>query len=199
MTFVLASNNSGKLREIRAILSDMDIEVISQREAGCEVSVEETGATFEENAYIKAIMATTLLGLPAIADDSGLCVDALDGAPGIYSARYGNGEAKTDADRMNLLLKNMEGKTERTARFVSCICCTFPNGDRITARGECEGTITEEARGENGFGYDPIFLPSGMTETMAEMPQEIKNRISHRAKSLEEFKKGLMDYYAADQ
>ena len=199
MTFVLASNNSGKLREIREILSDMEIEVISQREAGCEVSVEETGATFEENAYIKAIMATTLLGLPAIADDSGLCVDALDGAPGIYSARYGNGEAKTDADRMNLLLKNMEGKTERTARFVSCICCTFPNGDRITARGECEGTITEEARGENGFGYDPIFLPSEMTETMAEMPQEIKNKISHRAKSLEEFKKGLMDYYAADQ
>lgn len=199
MTFVLASNNSGKLREIREILSDMDIEVISMREAGCEFSAQETGTTFEENAYIKAIMATTLLGLPAIADDSGLCVDALDGAPGIYSARYGNGEAKTDADRMYLLLKNMEGKEERTARFVSCVCCTFPNGDRITARGECEGTITKEPRGENGFGYDPIFLPSGMTGTMAEMPQETKNRISHRAKALEEFKKGLMDYYAADQ
>lgn len=152
MTFVMASNNGGKLREIREILSDMDIEVISQREAGCEVSAQETGTTFEENAYIKAIMATTLLGLPAIADDSGLCVDALDGAPGIYSARYGNGEAKTDMERMELLLKNMEDKTDRAARFVSCVCCTFPNGDVITARGECEGTITREPRGENGFG-----------------------------------------------
>lgn len=199
MTFVMASNNGGKLREIREILSDMDIEVISQREAGCEVSAQETGTTFEENAYIKAIMATTLLGLPAIADDSGLCVDALDGAPGIYSARYGNGEAKTDAERMELLLKNLEDKTDRAARFVSCVCCTFPNGDVITARGECEGTITREPRGENGFGYDPIFLPSGMTMTMAEMPEETKNRISHRAKSLEEFKKGLIDYYASDK
>lgn len=199
MTFVMASNNGGKLREIREILSDMDIEVISQREAGCEVSAQETGTTFEENAYIKAIMATTLLGLPAIADDSGLCVDALDGAPGIYSARYGNGEAKTDMERMELLLKNMEDKTDRAARFVSCVCCTFPNGDVITARGECEGTITREPRGENGFGYDPIFLPSGMTMTMAEMPEETKNRISHRAKSLEEFKKGLIDYYASDK
>lgn len=199
MTFVMASNNGGKLREIREILSDMDIEVISQREAGCEVSAQEIGTTFEENAYIKAIMATTLLGLPAIADDSGLCVDALDGAPGIYSARYGNGEAKTDAERMELLLKNMEDKTDRAARFVSCVCCTFPNGDVITARGECEGTITREPRGENGFGYDPIFLPSGMTMTMAEMPEEIKNGISHRAKSLEDFKKGLTDYYASDK
>ena len=199
MTFVMASNNGGKLREIREILSDMDIEVISQREAGCEVSAQETGTTFEENAYIKAIMATTLLGLPAIADDSGLCVDALDGAPGIYSARYGNGEAKTDMERMELLLKNMEDKTDRAGRFVSCVCCTFPNGDVITARGECEGTITREPRGENGFGYDPIFLPSGMTMTMAEMPEETKNRISHRAKSLEEFKKGLIDYYASDK
>ena len=199
MTFVMASNNGGKLREIREILSDMDIEVISQREAGCDVSAQETGTTFEENAYIKAIMATTLLGLPAIADDSGLCVDALDGAPGIYSARYGDGEAKTDAERMELLLKNMEDKTDRAARFVSYVCCTFPNGDVITARGECEGTITREPRGENGFGYDPIFLPSGMTVTMAEMPEETKNRISHRAKSLEEFKKGLIDYYASDK
>ncbi len=198
MKFVLASNNSGKLREIQEILSDLDIEVVSQREAGCIVSVEETGTTFEENAYLKAIMATTLLGLPAIADDSGLCVDALDGAPGVYSARYGNGEAKTDTERMNLLLKNMEGKTERTARFVSSICCTFPNGDKITARGECEGVITETPKGENGFGYDPIFIPSGMSETMAEMPESTKNKISHRAKSLAEFKKGLMDYYAVD-
>lgn len=199
MTFVLASNNEGKLREIREILSDMDIEVISQSEAGLVLSVEETGKSFEENAYIKAIMATTLLGMPAIADDSGLCVDALDGAPGIYSARYGGAEAKTDAERMELLLRNMEGRRDRTARFVSCVCCTFPNGDSLTARGECEGVIAEEPRGTDGFGYDPVFIPEGMTQTMAEIPPELKNQISHRARSLAEFRKGLMEYYADNQ
>lgn len=199
MKLVLASNNAGKLIELRQLLEGLDIEVISQSEAGCLFSVEENGSTFEENAYLKAVMATTLTGLPAIADDSGICVDALDGAPGIYSARYGGAESKTDEERMLLLLRNLEGEENRSARFVSCVCCTFPNGDRIEARGECEGVITASPAGENGFGYDPVFLPLDCTQTMAEMDAEEKNRISHRAKALEEFKKGMIEYYAADK
>lgn len=199
MKFVLASNNEGKLRELRELLSGLDIEIISQREAGCTVSAEETGESFEENAYLKAVMATSVLGLPAIADDSGLCVDALDGAPGIYSARFGAPEIKTDAERSEYLLKLMRDKENRTARFVSCVCCTFPNGDRIEARGECEGTLTESPRGDGGFGYDPIFLPEGESLTMAEMSEERKNTISHRAHALEDFRKGLVEYYAADK
>lgn len=199
MKFVLASNNEGKLRELRELLSGLDIEIISQREAGCAVSAEENGESFEENAYLKAVMATSVLGLPAIADDSGLCVDALDGAPGIYSARFGAPEIKTDAERTEYLLKLMRDKENRTARFVSCVCCTFPNGDRIDARGECEGTLTESPRGDGGFGYDPIFLPDGESLTMAEMTEERKNTISHRAHALEDFRKGLVKYYAADK
>lgn len=199
MKFVLASNNEGKLREMRELLAELDIEVISQREAGCTVSAEETGESFEENAYLKAVMATSVLGLPAIADDSGLCVDALDGAPGIYSARFGAPEIETDAERTEYLLKLMQGKANRTARFVSCVCCTFPNGDRLEARGECEGTLTESPRGDGGFGYDPIFLPDGESLTMAEMTEERKNTISHRAHALEDFRKGLVEYYAADK
>ncbi len=198
MTFVLASNNAGKLREMREMLAGAGIDVISQSEAGVGFSVDETGSTFEENSRLKAMMAVTLTGMPSIADDSGLCVDALGGAPGVYSARYGGDQAETDTERMHLLLRNMQGQTLRSARFVSCICCVFPNGDMITARGECPGIITTEPRGENGFGYDPIFLPDGFEQTMAEMSQETKNMISHRARALEDFRKGLMEYYAAD-
>lgn len=198
MTFVLASNNAGKLIEMRELLAEAGIDVISQSEAGVGFSVDETGTTFEENSRLKAMMAVTLTGMPAIADDSGLCVDALGGAPGVYSARYGGSQAETDTERMQLLLRNMDGQTMRSARFVSCICCAFPNGDIITARGECPGVITTEPRGENGFGYDPIFLPDGFDQTMAEMSRETKNMISHRARALEDFRKGLMEYYAAD-
>jgi XTP/dITP diphosphohydrolase len=199
MKFVLASNNEGKLREMREILSELDIELISQNEAGCVLSVEETGTTFEENAYLKAIMSTAMLGLPSISDDSGLCVEALGGEPGVYSARYGSPEVTTDEGRVELLLKNLDGQQDRRAKFVSSICCTFPNGDKIVANGECPGVITESPRGDGGFGYDPVFLPDGCDKTMAEMSAEEKNAISHRKKALDEFKKGLVEYYAADQ
>ena len=156
MRFVLASNNARKLEELRQILSQMGHEVLSQREAGLNLTVEETGTTFEENARLKARGASDALGLPVIADDSGLMVDALDGAPGVYSARYG-GEGLDDRGRNALLLKNMEGKENRSARFVCCICCRFPDGREITARGECPGQILEGPRGKDGFGYDPVF------------------------------------------
>ena len=184
MRFVLASNNERKLEELRQILSQMGHEVLSQREAGLNLTVEETGTTFEENARLKARGASDALGLPVIADDSGLMVDALDGAPGVYSARYG-GEGLDDRGRNALLLKNMEGKENRSARFVCCICCRFPDGREITARGECPGQILEGPRGKDGFGYDPVFYMPKYGKTMAEMTPEEKNAVSHRGRALE--------------
>ena len=184
MRFVLASNNARKLEELRQILSQMGHEVLSQREAGLNLTVEETGTTFEENARLKARGASDALGLPVIADDSGLMVDALDGAPGVYSARYG-GEGLDDRGRNALLLKNMEGKDNRSARFVCCICCRFPDGREITARGECPGQILEGPRGKDGFGYDPVFYMPEYGKTMAEMTPEEKNAVSHRGRALE--------------
>lgn len=193
MTFVLASNNEGKLREIREILSDLDIEVISQSEAGLVLSVEETGKTFEENAYIKAIMATTLLGMPAIADDSGLCVDALNGAPGVYSARYG-GEGLTDEGRYMLLLQMLRGQTDRRAHFHTTITCAFPNGDVLTADGDCHGTIAFAPMGEGGFGYDPVFFLPDRKKTFAQLTAEEKSAISHRGNALRAFRAELEAY-----
>lgn len=184
MRFVLASNNERKLEELRQILSQMGHEVLSQREAGLNLTVEETGTTFEENARLKARGASDALGLPVIADDSGLMVDALDGAPGVYSARYG-GEGLDDRGRNALLLKNMEGKENRSARFVCCICCRFPDGREITARGECPGQILEGPRGKDGFGYDPVFYMPEYGKTMAEMTPMEKNAVSHRGRALE--------------
>ena len=184
MRFVLASNNARKLEELRQILSQMGHEVLSQREVGLNLTVEETGTTFEENARLKARGASDALGLPVIADDSGLMVDALDGAPGVYSARYG-GEGLDDRGRNALLLKNMEGKENRSARFVCCICCRFPDGREITARGECPGQILEGPRGKDGFGYDPVFYMPEYGKTMAEMTPVEKNAVSHRGRALE--------------
>lgn len=196
MRFVLASNNKKKLTELREILSDIGAEILSQREAGLELEVEETGTTFEENSKLKALAACDLLNLPAIADDSGLCVDALGGAPGVYSARYGGDACENDTQRYEYLLKNLEGAADRTARFVSVITCVFPNGDTITSRGECEGQILTEPKGAGGFGYDPVFLPDGCLKTMAEQTADEKNAISHRGKALREFKIKLREYYA---
>lgn len=138
---ILASNNAHKLEEFRAIFADMGIEIIPQSAAGCHFEVDETGETFEENAYLKAIAVTRATGQPAVADDSGLMVDALGGAPGVHSARYTGRHEDSDAARYTLLLHNLGDRTDRTARFVSCICCTFPNGDVLRARGTCEGSI----------------------------------------------------------
>ena len=167
-----------------------------QSAAGCDFEVDETGETFEENAYLKAIAVTRATGQAAIADDSGLEVDALDGAPGVHSARYTGRHDDTDAARNELLLHNLGARTGRTARFVSCICCTFPNGDVLRARGTCEGSILFAPRGENGFGYDPLFLPEGYDCSMAELRPEEKNAISHRGNALKILKEELRNYYA---
>ena len=189
MRYILASNNKGKLKELKAILSDFGAEVVSQAEAGLSFEAEETGTTFEENALIKARAACEALTEPAIADDSGLVVESLGGAPGVYSARYGG--CTTDEERVCLLLKNLEGIENRTAKFVSCIACVFPNGDAITARGECEGKITAKPRGEGGFGYDPVFEIPVTGKTMAELSPEEKNAVSHRGKALRIFEMKL--------
>lgn len=194
---ILASNNRKKLVELQSILADTGIEVLSQREAGCDFEVDENGETFEENAYLKAIAVTQATGEAAIADDSGLCVDALDGEPGVYSARYTGNNEDTDEMRNDYLLSKLENVENRSARFVSCICCTLPNGDVLRARGECEGEILRESRGSLGFGYDPVFLPEGFSQSMGEISPEVKNAISHRAKALDEFKKELREYNAA--
>lgn len=193
MKLVLASKNKKKLNELEAILSGMGIEVCLQSDVGIDLDVEETGTTFEENSMLKAKAVMEACGLPAIADDSGLCVDCLNGAPGVYSARYG-GEGLDDEGRYRLLLENMRGLGARTAKFVSVITCCFPNGDVITARGECPGTIAYAPMGEGGFGYDPVFFIPGLKKTFAQLTAEEKNAISHRGKALEVFKEKLEEY-----
>ena len=193
MKAVLASKNEKKLRELQEILSLQGLEVILQSEAGVDIEVEETGQTFEENAILKAEAVRDRTGMIAISDDSGLMVDALDGAPGVYSARYG-GEGLDDTGRFQLLLRNMEGKTERKCRFVCVICCAFPNGDRILAKGACHGELLSEAKGEGGFGYDPVFYLPDQGKTMAQLSPEEKNQISHRANALRVFQKELENY-----
>ena len=196
MKIILASNNKGKLCEMRELLADLGIEVLSQKEAGFNIEVEETGTTFEENSYLKASAITALSGLPAVADDSGLMVDALGGEPGVYSARYTGNPEDSDVDRYMYLLKKMEGVTDRRAKFVSAVCCTFPNGNVIRTRGECHGNILHAPVGEHGFGYDPIFGPECSEGSMAQLTDEEKNAISHRGKAVREFIEKLREYYA---
>lgn len=196
MRYILASNNKNKLIELRGILEKSGAQVVSQSEAGLELEVEETGSTFEENALLKARAACQALGEPAIADDSGVVVEALGGQPGIYSARYGGEKCRSDSERVDFLLKNMEGVSDRRVSFVSCIACVFPNGDVLEARGECHGVLTHAPRGENGFGYDPVFEFPETGKTMAELTQEEKNAVSHRAAALRIFENKLRSYNA---
>ena len=176
-----------------AILSSLGVEIVTEEELGIRVDVEETGATFAENAALKADAVMLSTGLPAIADDSGLCVDAMGGAPGVYSARYG-GEGKTDAERYQLLLEMMRGQTDRRAHFETAICCAFPNGDKLTARGECHGSIAFAPRGENGFGYDPVFFLTEQRKTFAQLTAEEKAAISHRGNAIRAFRSELETY-----
>ena len=191
MTFILASNNQGKVREFKEILEPLGIGLVPQAVAGINFEVNETGDTFEENAYLKASTIAQCTGFPAVADDSGLCVDALDGAPGVHSARFGGGKAWTDGQKNEYLLQQLEGVEDRRAKFVSCICCAFPNGDVLTARGECPGRILLQPQGDGGFGYDPIFAPDGYDDSFAQVGEEVKNQISHRARALAAFYKEL--------
>lgn len=193
MKLVLASKNQKKLRELREILSAQGVEVVSEADVGVDVDVEETGTTFEENALLKARAVCEASGLPAVADDSGLCVDALGGAPGVYSARYG-GPGLDDVGRYQLLLENMRGMLDRRCKFVSAICCCFPDGEVITARGECPGTLAYAPKGEDGFGYDPIFFLPERKKTFAELTAEEKNAISHRGNALRDFAGQLKAY-----
>ena len=193
MKLVLASQNKKKIKEMDEILSALGVEVCSQAEAGVNLDVEETGTTFEENSLLKARAVMEASGMPAIADDSGLCVTCLNDAPGVYSARYG-GEGLDDAGRYQLLLQNMRGQLDRSAKFVSVITCCFPNGDVITARGECPGTIAFAPMGEGGFGYDPVFFVPQLKKTFSQLTAEEKNAISHRGKALEIFKGKLEEY-----
>ena len=184
MKLVVASNNAHKIAELNAILSRLEMEVVSQREAGVHVEPEETGTTFEENSYIKAKAVLEASGMAAVADDSGLMVEALGGAPGVYSARFGGAECRTDRDRLEYLLKKMEGQENRAAKFVSVITVLTPDGRKLVARGECPGVLLTEPRGDNGFGYDPIFFYPQKGCTFAELPAEEKNKISHRSRAL---------------
>lgn len=196
MKLILASNNANKLREVREILAGSGMELISQHDAGCDFEVEETGETFEENAFLKADAVVKASGLPAVADDSGLEVDALGGAPGVRSARYTGSHDNTDLNRRRFLLAQIGDAENRGARFVSAICCVFPNGDVIRARGTCEGTVAYDMRGENGFGYDAVFIPEGYKKTMAELSADEKNAISHRGRALRQFADELRVYHA---
>lgn len=193
MKLVLASKNPHKLKELSDILAAQGIEVALESEVGVDLEIEETGSTFEENALLKARAVMEATGLPAVADDSGLMVDALGGAPGVYSARYG-GPGLTDGERCALLLENMRGMLDRRCKFVSCICCCFPQGDTVTARGECEGTLAYAPRGEDGFGYDPIFFVPTLKKTFAELSSEEKNAVSHRGNALRRFGVELENY-----
>ncbi|HIY27509.1 MAG TPA: RdgB/HAM1 family non-canonical purine NTP pyrophosphatase [Firmicutes bacterium] len=186
MKFVIATHNQHKLQELQRILAPLGIEAIT-----ADLSeVEETGTTFAENAFLKAQSACRETGLPAVADDSGLEVEALDGRPGVYSARYA-GENATDAQRMEKLLGELEGvpAEKRGARFVSAVCCVFPDGERIQAEGECPGAIAFAPAGEDGFGYDPVFLCG--EKTFAQMTAAEKDAVSHRGKALEKFSQAL--------
>ena len=197
MKLVLASKNEKKLREMDEILSGLGVEVCSQADVGIDVDVEETGTTFEENSRLKAQAVMEASGLPAVADDSGLCVDALNGAPGVFSARYG-GEGLDDAGRYRLLLASMPAGQPRTAKFVSVITCCFPGGGVLTARGECPGTIAFAPMGEGGFGYDPVFFLPRLKKTFAQLSAGEKNAISHRGTALKLFQEQLQRYLTGD-
>lgn len=203
MDFILATNNMKKLAEMQRILSPLGINVVTAKMLGITLpEVVEDGDTFEANAKIKAESACKIKGLPAIADDSGLCVDYLDGAPGIYSARFANIEVHNgvnvdneknadDEENNKLLLKKLEGvdESERTAYYVCAICCIFPDGKEITVRGECHGTIGFERDGNAGFGYDPLFIING--KSFGKYEGEEKDKISHRGNALRKLTKEL--------
>lgn len=193
MKIAFATNNKNKLAEIKEILGE-NFEVLSLNDINCHVDIPETGTTLEENARIKAEYIYTHYGISVFADDTGLEVEALDGAPGVYSARYAGGEGHDSEANMRKLLKELEGKKNRKARFRTVIAYINADAQQGAVRPEamlfegiCPGEIINEKRGETGFGYDPIFQPAGYDKTFAELGHEIKNRISHRALAVKKF------------
>ncbi|MCL2107372.1 MAG: RdgB/HAM1 family non-canonical purine NTP pyrophosphatase [Oscillospiraceae bacterium] len=186
MDILIATKNQKKKLELQRILAPLGLSVVTEEDRGFALSdVEETGLTFEENARLKAVSGCEESGLPCVGDDSGLCVDALGGAPGIYSARFA-GEHGNDEANTGKLLELLAGlpREARGARFVCAICCRFPDGSEIMARGECEGHIGFAPAGSGGFGYDPVFIPNGFMHTMAQLSFEEKDAVSHRGRAL---------------
>ncbi|WP_234945984.1 XTP/dITP diphosphatase [Caldanaerobius fijiensis] len=190
MKVLLVTKNQGKAIEMKKIMSDMDLELMDLTDLDIDIDVIEDGKTFEENALKKAYTYHKATGLPCIADDSGLEVDYLKGAPGVYTARYA-GDSATDQENIMKLLREMESAPEdqRNARFVCAIAFVLADGTAIITRGVCDGKIAHEMRGSNGFGYDPVFYVPEYNMTFAELDDMVKNRISHRAKALEQMKK----------
>ena len=201
MKVVLASKNKHKLEEISKITEKFDMELVLQSELGVDIDVDETGTTFEENSFLKAEAVMKATGLPALADDSGIAVAALNGEPGIYSARYGFDDTLDDWGRLQLLLKNTEHVPdgERQAKFVAVITMITPDGKTIQARGEIHGELLRAPVGENGFGYDPIFYYPPYGKSTAEMSPEEKNQVSHRANALKVFYEKLKEAGYADK
>ncbi len=201
MKVVLASKNKHKLVEISQITEKFGFELVLQSELGVDIDVEETGTTFEENSFLKAEAVMKATGLPALADDSGIAVDALNGEPGIYSARYGFDDTLDDWGRLELLLKNTEHVPDgqRQAQFVCVITMVEPSGSVIQARGEIHGQLTREPRGGNGFGYDPIFYYPPLGKTTAELSSADKNQVSHRANALKVLNEKLKEAGYADK
>lgn len=201
MKVVLASHNKHKLAEISKITEQFDMELVLQSELGVDIDVEETGTTFEENSFLKANAVMQATGLPALADDSGIAVDALNGEPGIYSARYGFDESLDDWGRLQLLLKNTEQVPDgqRQAQFVCVITMVTPEGQVIQARGEVHGELLRAPAGEGGFGYDPIFYYPPYGATLAQVSAEEKNKVSHRANALRVFYEKLKEAGYADK
>lgn len=183
--FLIATNNAHKVEEFKKIFDKLGLSLVTPKELGIKCDPEENGETFSQNAMIKAQSFYHVSGLKTVADDSGLCVDALGGAPGIFSARYGN--KQNDAERTQYLLDNMKDKTDRTAHFSCAIACVLSDTDSFFVEGRANGTIIDTPDGEGGFGYDPVFLPDGKTQTFSRMSAEDKNQISHRANALNKF------------
>ena len=195
MTFIIATGNRHKLTEIKRILTPMGHDAVLSSDESIQFEAEEAGSTFEENAMLKALAVSKVAEMPCIADDSGLEVDQLGGAPGVYSARYA-GEGATDKDRIDKLLSALGGVPcdKRTARFVSAVCCIFPDGRSFTVREECEGSIAFEARGIGGFGYDPVFTEKSTGKTFAEITDKEKDTVSHRGRALRAFEEKLKEF-----
>ena len=183
MKIVAATTNQGKIREFREVLGEIGCEIVSMQDEGLDLEIEETGSTYRENALIKARAVALLCDCAVMADDSGLCVDALDGAPGLYSARFA-GDGATDKDRNEKLLAAMDGEINRHAEYVACIAFIFPDGREITAEGKVDGEILTEEHGDGGFGYDPLFYCTEINKCFGLASPDEKNAVSHRGKAL---------------
>ena len=194
---IVASNNQKKIKEIKAILEPLNIEVLSLKDMNIDVDPEETGSSFIENAFIKAEEIFKIVNLPVIADDSGLEVDALNGAPGIYSARYA-GEPKDDEKNLEKLLENLKDKEDKTARYVCAIALIVDKNNKYAVEEYLDGKIIDQRKGEHGFGYDPIFYLPEYKKTTAELDPDFKNQISHRAKALHKIEQMIKEINDAD-